>query len=471
MSSSQLQTGPLTKNMRHIASDTEIKASFWRYAIPSIAAMLVSGLYQIIDGIFVGHYVGVEGLAGINMAWPITFVVSGLGIMIGMGGGSLISIKRGEDDKVSAQQALNTSFVLMLIFAIFSSAGLLLWGADLLRAQGGEGTTFTLGFDYVNVFGYGTIATIMAAAIPMLVRNDENPNVATALMILGALLNIVLDYVFIGLWQWQLEGAALATIIAQSVVAVLGIIYFFSKYSSLKLDSSLVKVNPRMAARIINLGASSLVMYLYTSFVFALHNRLFMQYGTSVTVGAFAIVGYIMTLYYLVAEGIAEGMQPPVSYYFGSQQYENIKKMLLLSVKVTVIAGVSFIVILNVMPNLIISLFTSDYLTNESAELTAAAKNGIHLHLFAMFLDGIIVLSSVYFMAIGKGAKALAISVGNMLIQLPFLYFLPQWLGVDGIWLALPLSNIVLFVIVAPLVWHDIKQREKAFVISPCMQS
>ncbi|WP_392339464.1 MATE family efflux transporter [Moritella marina] len=461
MSSSQLQVDPLAKNVRDVASDADIKRSFWRYAIPSITAMLVSGLYQIIDGIFVGHYVGVDGLAAINMAWPITFVVSGLGIMVGMGGGSLISMKRGEQDSTSTQQALNASFLLMLVLAMFSAMGLFLWGADLLRVQGGEGTIFTLGFDYVNIFSYGTIATIMATAIPMLVRNDESPNVATALMIFGALLNIVLDYVLIGLWQWQLEGAALATIIAQLTIAIIGIGYFLSQYSSLKFDRSLVRVNPRMMSTIIGLGASSLVMYLYTSFVFALHNRLFMQYGTSVTVGAFAIVGYIMTLYYLVAEGIAEGMQPPVSYYFGAQQFENIKKMLLLSIKVTVIAGVGFIVILNVMPNLMISLFTSD-----DPQLVSEAKNGIRLHLFSMFLDGIIVLASVYFMAIGKGGKALAISVGNMFIQLPFLYFLPQWLGVDGIWLALPLSNIVLFAIVAPLVWHDIKQREKASVVN-----
>ena len=469
MSASPLQPKLLDQNKTESASDAEIKRSFWRYAIPSIAAMLVSGLYQIIDGIFVGHYVGVEGLAAINMAWPITFVVSGLGIMIGMGGGTLISMMRGEQDQASAQKALNASFFLMVVLAMLSAASLFVWGADLLRVQGGEGIIFTLGFDYVDVFAYGTIATIMAAAIPMLVRNDESPNVATALMIFGALLNIVLDYVFIGLWQWQLEGAALATIIAQFLVAIIGIVYFISKHSSLKFDSSLIKVNPRMIRTIISLGASSLVMYLYTSFVFALHNRLFMQYGTPVTVGAFAIVGYIMTLYYLVAEGIAEGMQPPVSYYFGAQQFENIKKMLLMSIKVTVIAGIGFIVTLNMIPNLVISLFTSDYFT-ESAELITEAKNGIHLHLFAMFLDGIIVLASVYFMAIGKGGKALAISVGNMLIQLPFLYFLPQWLGVDGIWLALPLSNIVLFVIVAPLVWHDIKQREQELVMTPCQQ-
>lgn len=467
MSTPLLPVGSLDHQENGLATDADIKRTFWRYAIPSIAAMLVSGLYQIIDGIFVGHYVGVDGLAAINMAWPITFVLSGFGLMVGMGGGSLISIKRGEDNKSAASQAFNTSFFLMALLALGSMFGLTLWGADLMRIQGADGATFTLGLDYVIVFANATLVTIMAAAIPMLVRNDDSPNVATGLMILGALLNIVLDYVFIGLWQWQLEGAALATIIAQLVVCIIGIGYFFSARSTLKFNRSLLMIDPRIATAIISLGASSLVMYLYTSFVFALHNRLFMEYGTSVTVGAFAIVGYIMTVYYLVAEGIAEGMQPPVSYYFGSKQYKNIKKMLLLSIKVTVIAGVGFIIILNLMPNMMIGLFTN----SDNVELVGAAKNGIQLHLFAMFLDGIIVLASVYFMAIGKGGKALAISFGNMLIQLPFLYFLPKWLGVDGIWLALPLSNIVLFIIVAPMVWHDIKERDKEPALALCQQA
>ncbi|QUM77197.1 MATE family efflux transporter [Moritella sp. 24] len=463
MSASPVQVGSLDHQGNGLASDTEIRRSFWRYALPSIAAMLVSGLYQIIDGIFVGHYVGVDGLAGINMAWPVTFVISGFGLMLGMGGGSLISLKRGEGDNTAALKAFNVSFFLMIVLALFATFGLSLWGADLLRAQGGDGVTFSLGLDYVTIFANATIVTIMSAAIPMLIRNDESPNVATGLMILGALLNIVLDYVFIGLWQWQLEGAALATIIAQLIVCIIGILYFLSKRSTLGFNRQIIMIDPRMAASIVSLGSSSLVMYVYTSFVFALHNRLFMEYGTSVTVGAFAIVGYIMTMYYLVAEGIAEGMQPPVSYYYGSKQYENIKKMLLLSIKVTVIAGIGFIAILNIMPNLIIGMFTSD-----SGGLMVEAKNGIQLHLFAMFLDGIIVLASVYFMAIGKGAKALSISIGNMLIQLPFLYFLPQWLGVDGIWLALPLSNIALFSIVAPMVWHDIKQREQQPEFNVC---
>ena len=210
-----------------------------------------------------------------------------------------------------------------------------------------------------------------------------------------------------------------------------------------------------------SLGSSVLIMYLYASFVVALHNYQFMQYGTELTVSAFAIVGYMMTLYYLVAEGIAEGMQPPVSYYYGAKQPQNISKTTFLAIKVTIIAGISWFALLYSFPHTLIGLFNSGY-----AALTSEAVSGIQLHLFAMFLDGLIVLATVYFMSVDKAGKALTISISNMLVQLPFLYFLPQWLGVNGVWLSMPLSTILLSIIVLPMVWHDLQQRNK---VTPSM--
>ena len=164
----------------------------------------------------------------------------------------------------------------------------------------------------------------------------------------------------------------------------------------------------------------------------------------------------MMTLYYLVAEGIAEGMQPPVSYYYGAKQPQKINKTIYLAIKVTIIAGIAWFALLYSFPHTLIGLFNSG-----NAELTSEAVGGIQLHLFAMFLDGLIVLTTVYFMAVDKAGKALTISVSNMLVQLPFLYFLPQWLGVNGVWLSMPLSTILLSLIVMPLLWQDIRQRCK----------
>ncbi|WP_051303185.1 MATE family efflux transporter [Psychromonas aquimarina] len=437
-------------------SDKAITRLFWRYAVPSVAAMLVNGLYQIIDGIFVGHYVGYQGLAAINMAWPIVFVVSGLGLMVGMGGGTLISIKRGQGDNNSGSQALTAAFILMFLLGIISYTVLSLFGASLLQVQGAVDITFELGLQYVTVLAQYSLITIGASSLPMLIRNDQSPNIATGLLVSGAVINIVLDYLFIGVLDWQLQGAAAATVAAQLIVCIGALIYFCSSRSALRVRRGGLKFNPKLIWRIITLGASCLVMYLYTSFIVALHNRLFMHYGTPLTVGAFAIVGYLMTLYYLLAEGLAEGMQPPVSYYHGAEQYQNIKRIVLLAVKVVVASGLVWLLVLNLFPDVLISLFNKS-----NAALTNETITGIRLHLFAMCLDGFIVLASVYFMAVGKGVKALTISVSNMLIQLPFLYFLPQWLGVSGVWLALPLSNIALFIIVAPLVWQDVHKRRR----------
>ena len=431
-----------------------ISQNFWRYAIPSIAAMLVTGLYQIVDGIFVGHYVGYQGLAAINMAWPITYLLSGLGLMIGIGSGTLISIARGEQNPQHAQRALDHAVFLITIVSVIALGLFVNFGESLLAIQGANHNIKALALQYVQSFGWAAFITIFAGAMPMLIRNDDSPKIATSLLIAGALTNIGLDYLFMGVFNWQLKGAAIATIIAQSITVIGGIVYFCSAYSPLRIRFTMINIHLSHCWKIISLGSSVLIMYLYASFVVALHNYQFMQYGTELTVGAFAIVGYMMTLYYLVSEGIAEGMQPPVSYYYGAKQPINIKKTAYLAIKVTIIAGITWFALLHSFPRTLIGLFNSD-----NPALAGEAIAGIKLHLFAMFLDGLIVLATVYFMSVDKAGKALAISVSNMLVQLPFLYFLPQWLGVKGVWLSMPLSTILLSFIVIPMLWLDIRQR------------
>ncbi|WP_076413290.1 MATE family efflux transporter [Shewanella sp. UCD-KL12] len=455
-------------------SSSNINRTFWRYAIPSIAAMLVNGLYQIVDGIFIGQYIGHEGLAGINMAWPIIYIFAGIGLMIGMGSGSLLSINRGKDELTPADKQLQgscnlaiisrtlaTALMLIVGFGLFGSWFLSNYGTDLLLMQGGIDNSLAHADQYITPFIWSVSFTILAAAIPILIRNDESPNIATGLMVMGACLNILLDYIFIVRLDMGLHGAAIATVAAQVSVATCGLIYFISSMTQFKIGKLTIKAanfrfDTQLAKQIMLLGASSFVMYLYTSFVFALHNRLFMEYGNSITVGAFAIVGYLMVLYYFIAEGLGEGMQPPVSYFFGANQPQNIKKMVILATKVTISAGIAWVAILNLFPNTIIELFNSD-----DSLLLQETITGIQLHLFAMFLDGFIVLAIMYFMAVNQGGRSLGISIGNMMIQLPFLYILPKFLGLSGVWLAMPISNVVMFLIVAPMVWHHINATKK----------
>ncbi|KLV05106.1 multidrug transporter [Photobacterium aquae] len=435
----------------------DIRRTFWRYAIPSVVAMLVNGLYQVIDGIFVGHFIGYEGLAGINMAWPAIGIIAGIGILIGMGAGSLISIYRGEGNESLAKHTLSTAVALMV------AAGALLYlvlhylAPLFLTMQGATGKPLTMGLEYIQVFSWGAVFTIAAGAMPMLVRNDDSPNLATLLMAAGAVLNIILDYLFIGHFGMGLKGAAMATVIAQIAITITALGYFFSRFSSLRLGINSFVLSPRLGVKVISLGSSGLFMYAYFSFVVALHNKLFMAYGNAIHVGAFAIVGYLMTMYYLLAEGIASGMQPPVSYYYGAREGQKITIIVKLAAKIVLLSGIVAVAILNLFPVQLVALFSKG-----DPLLAHETVNGMRLHLFAMFLDGFLALASVYFMSVNQAGKALAISVGNMLIQLPFLYFLPQWLGVDGVWLSVPLSNIVLASVVLPIFLKDLRSKSRS---------
>ncbi|OBT16791.1 MATE family efflux transporter [Vibrio sp. UCD-FRSSP16_10] len=433
----------------NIEKNESISRVFWRFAIPSVAAMLINGLYQIIDGIFVGHYVGYSGLAGINMAWPIIATIMGFGILVGMGAGSLISMYRGEKQLDKASSVLQAAIGLCILFSLISMPIVALWGRDLLLLQGASGDSLIHGYDYIKVFVYSAPAAIFSAAIPMLVRNDNSPKIATVLTIIGAVLNIALDYLYLGILEQGLQGAAIATALSQLIVIMLGFAYFLSNKAEIRLTGLSLNINKTI--RTCQLGASSMLMFAYFSFVVALHNRLLMEYGSEIHVGAFAIIGYIATLYYLFAEGIASGMQPPISYDFGERRYHRIKGTLLLALKVVLISGLVTVALLNLFPEFFISWFS-----DSNTQLMATTTLGMRLHTSALFLDGVLFLASVYFMSVGKAGKAIFVSIGNMVVQIPFLFFVPQWLGVNGVWLAVPMSNIVLTIIVLPMLYKDV---------------
>ncbi|GIU54229.1 MATE family efflux transporter [Shewanella sp. KT0246] len=440
-------------NVKPKPSTLTVSQHFWKYAIPSIAAMLVSGLYQIIDGIFVGHYIGFEGLAGINMAWPVICCIAGVGMMIGMGGGSLLSISRGEHKPKDGQRVLNNAVALIVILSVLAAVFIHYLGESLLLLQSANGANFDMAMNYIEVFAYGAFFTAAATAFPLLVRNDENPSIATKLLIIGATLNIILDYLLIAVYPLGLKGAAIATLLSQATVVVLGFSYFLSSHANTRIKFELGLLNPKQMKHIIVLGSSSLFMFLYFSFIIALHNYLFMKFGSAIHVAAFAIVGYVATTFFLLAEGIAGGMQPPVSYYYGAKQIDNIKSTVKLAVKVIVILALSTLAIINIFPEFVIGFFSS-----EDKVLMAETLVGMRLHLFALVLDGLIFIATMYFMAVNQGGRSLTISLGNMLIQIPFLLMLPSILGVNGIWLSVPLSNVALCILLSPLIFNEIKR-------------
>ncbi|MGL6258348.1 MATE family efflux transporter [Vibrio sp. WXL210] len=432
---------------------TSIVRQFWRYTIPTVAAMLVNGLYQVVDGIFIGQYVGADGLAAINVAWPLIGTILGIGMLVGVGTGALVSIRQGEQKMQQAKQLLATGLLLLVMIAPIIATLLHVVGDDFIRLQGAGGRVYQLGWQYVSVLVYACIFSLGSIALPFLLRNDNSPNIATLLMVIGAIANIVFDYLFIAWLGWELRGAAFATALAQLIVTVLGVAYFFSPRATLRLKLSDLKVQWASIPQIAAIGTSSFFMYAYGSMMVAVHNGLFASYGSPVLIGAYAILGYIVTVYYLTAEGIANGMQPLVSYNHGAGNQDNIRTLLKVAMSTAVLLGVLFVVVLNLYPYQFVSIFN-----DQDQALIDGAVLGIRLHMFALFLDGFLVVAAAYYQAINKGSRAMFVTIGNMAVQLPFLFILPPLLGVTGIWLAFPISNIALSLVVFLMLYKDVKR-------------
>ncbi len=434
-------------------SQSSIYKQFWKYTIPTLAAMMVSGLYQVVDGVFIARYVGADGLAGISIAWPVICSILGVGMMVGVGTGALVSIKRGEQDTAGAKKTLATGLLLLVAFLPIVATVLFHFSDDFLRWQGAQGRAYELGIQYLNILIVACVFTLGSIAAPFLLRNDENPNLATVLMVVGAVLNIVLDYVFIAWLEWELTGAAIATALAQMVVTVVGIGYFFTSKAKLRLDARDLKLQFDVVPRIIVVGSSSFFMYVYSSTMVAVHNALFAQYGNAILIGAYAILGYLVTAYFLLAEGIANGMQPLVSYNHGERNPENIRKLLKVALGASVFGGLACVILMNLFPYELVSVFNS-----EDKQLIESTVVGIRLHMFALFLDGFLIVSAAYYQSMNNGSKAMFITIGNMIIQLPFLFIMPKLFGVVGIWMAFPLSNIALSLVVMNMLRRDVKK-------------
>ena len=438
-----------------IAQRESVFRLFWRYTFPSVLAMLVSGIYVIIDGIFIGQFVGEQGLAAIGVAYPLMTFFTGVGLMIGIGGGAIISYKRGTGDPQGAVRALSTSLLLLLLAALVT-VFYMEFASVFLTLQGASGTLLQMSLDYISVFQYTALSAIASAALPLLIRNDDSPNFATVIMIAGALLNVVLNYCLLVLLDMGITGAAWATVLSMTAVCLVALKYFYSARATIALNRTALVFDRDDGAKIIAIGSSVLVMHLYAGFVIAIHNALFVQYGNNISLSAYAIVGYLMSLYYMLAEGIGGGIQPLLSYFQGRAQMHKIRQLVKLAVYITIGLGIGFYLLLNAWPTLYIQWFNSEI------EVVEKSINGLRYHLIGMFIDGFIALASVYFMAFQNAKIALFISLANIVIQLPFLYILPQYWGEFGIWIALPLSNIVMLVLVAPLLWRDLKRGERS---------
>ncbi|WP_061011729.1 MATE family efflux transporter [Photobacterium leiognathi] len=419
--------------------DDSIFRLFWRYTLPTIAAMLVTGVYVAVDGMFVGHFIGEDGLAAIILGYPIGSILYALGALIGMGASALVSIKLGENKTEEARNIVGNAFSLCLIASVIFCGLGISFGKDILQWVGAEGKILTMATDYLFwYFSMGFFA-ILSMAFSSLLRNDGQPNRVTYIMIFGGVLNIVLDWLLIVVIPWGLTGAAIATMLSQAATSALCLQHFFSDKSSLRIrwDSLKLKLDPCL--QILKLGTSSLLMYMYLSVVLILHNKAFLMVGKPIHVAAYGIVSYTEAFFYLIFEGIALGTQPITSFNTGAGLKDRVIKARNLAFAVTLAVAAIGIAVLYSFPDYVVYLFAGD-----NALLQPVATNGMFLYFWGLPFEGMLLVGATYFQSINMPKEASILTGGKLLLISIFIFVLAHLFGVNGVWVALPICSLLL---------------------------
>ncbi|MBV7435715.1 MATE family efflux transporter [Aeromonas sp. sif2416] len=426
---------------------------FWGYALPSILAMLVSGAYYLVDGIFVGHYVGAAGLAGINLVYPVIMVLIGLAAMIAMGAATAISFQQGAKNLRQARQALVNALWLLVLLGTTAPLLLYHWHIEILLGLGIEqGTeTWQQASDYLLWIGGGTLLLASNLAVPYLLRNDGRPRLAMILVSAGAVLNILLNYVMVGRLGLGLVGTAQATLISEGIVSLLGLGYFFSSHARLRLSwRQLAPDLPAMPGLLFT-GLPSLIAQFNLGLLLLLHNSQLMVHGSVKDLAGFTVAGYTEAVFIVILQGLAFGIQPLISQAAGARRHRDLKFLMEMGLKITLIYGMLVWLLIQLLPRQVAMLYTGD----QDEELLSAAVSSLTLNLAAIPLEGIIMFGIVLLQSMARTRQALIISAAKTLLLLPLIFLLPLQWGRDGVLMAQPTTVLLLTLPLCWLLWRE----------------
>ena len=411
-----------------------INRQFMYYVIPSMIAMLFSGFYSIVDGLFVGNSIGNVGLAAINLVYPIQVVLNATATGVGIGGSVLVSIYRGEDMEHSAMQTI----ILLLIFGAILPVFFLGTKGIILNFLGAEGAIYKGADDYITTILIGGMLPVLGNGLNPIVRNQGKPIVATQNMVAGLVTNIVLDYVFIYKMNLGMFGAALATITAQGVVATMNVIYVVKlNHKNFKMDYILPNI--AKIKRIMKIAVSPFGQTIVPSIIIILTNWKCIEYGGDGAVAIYSVISYVLACAQLLIQGIGDGVQPLFSYYFGANKEKELhyvynKAFFLCSI---------FSVFLMVM-TMVFSVQLAKYF-NISPELMNETALALKTTAFAYIFFGITRVTSAYFYATNHTKFSnLLIYIEPIVIAPAMLWIFTELFGLSGVWMAYPAIQVIL---------------------------
>lgn len=426
-----------------------ITKKFFKYVIPSMLAFAFSGIYVIIDGIFVGQNTGDIGLAAVNINYPIAALIQALGTGLGMGGGIWISIKRGQKKSEEEATYLGNTLFLLFLGSILLMSILLLTYPYLLALLGATDELLAPSQSYLRIIILGTVFQVLATGFIPLVRNYNGAIKAMMAMILGLITNTFLDYLFIAVYLWGTGGAAAATVLGQAVTFFVLLPFLFYPKKLFRLKD--LKPNLKIIKEILPTSRSPFGMTLIPNLIVVILNKSAIYHGGIVAVSAYAITSYVVYIVQLFLQGIGDGSQPMVSRYFGAKKKEALQKIRFLSYALSLGVGVTSAVLLYWSREYIPHLFGS---SEPAAEMY---RRSLPYFLVGILFVSILRVCISYLYAINRSKYASILIYGEPVVLLLLLLIFPLLLGLSGVWLAVPTSELLIMALSIRLVRTSLK--------------
>lgn len=414
----------------------------FKLALPSVVAQLVNLLYNMVDRVYIGHMenVGSLALTGVGVCMPVILLVSAFAALVGMGGAPQVSIYMGKKDYKTAEKIMGNCFVFLIFISIVLTGFLYIFGEDLLLIFGASENTIGYAIDYMNIYVIGTIFVQMALGMNMFITCQGFTKISMLSVVIGAVLNIILDPILIFNFNMGVKGAALATIISQAVSAVWVVSFLAGKKSGIRLKKENFKVDFRILLPCLALGVSPFIMQATESVINICFNSSLLKYGGDVAVGAMTVLSTVMQFSMLPLQGLTQGAQPITSYNYGAGNPDRVKqsfKLLLISCFVYSMLLWSLVMI---MPDKFVLMFNSD------PELVSYGSWAMRIYFTVLGIFGIQIACQQTFIAIGNAKTSLFLAVFRKIILLiPLIYILPNFFAdkAMAVYLAEPVADII----------------------------
>lgn len=428
-----------------------------KFVIASVIGVVLNTIYTMVDGIFVGQGVGEVGLASVNIVWPAVTVIVGTGLMIGIGSSSIIAIHIGKQDKESAQKCLGTSVTsIVLIGAIIMILGFM-FREPILKMLGAEKDTIENARDYYSVIYLITIPYLFSTALNPIVRADGRPQLSMMMIGIGAICNIILDWVFVMKLGYGVKGAAVATSASIFISTVVSLYYFIKGNANIKIKKEYLKIDVSILKEILKIGFVSFAIQLSYGIILFVQNKTMYLYGTTVDVAIYTVATYINCFLVNTCMGISQGLQPLIGYHYGANKIKRMRQLIYITIGVCAIGGTLVYIGINSSGRELIQIFG---ISSENIEF---AYNEILIYCLGSPVIGIIFAMSGYYQAIGKNIYANILSIGRgFLFQFILTMILPPIIGVKGVFLSLPLAELITLTILGMILIIEKYKKHKS---------